>query len=764
MVQDANSKVIITQTAYVEKFSNCGATIINFDDDSHIEIIENQEGCYLNRAPDSDHMAYVIYTSGTTGNPKGVCNIHRGLVNRLWWMQDKYRLSLRDSVLQKTPYNFDVSVWEFFWPIITGAKLVVAPPEAHKDPRELARLIRHYEITTIHFVPSMLGIFLEEPEAVFCKSLRYVIASGEALPFALQEKFYEVLENAELHNLYGPTEAAIDVSYWHCIKNHPLGFVPIGKPISNMQLYILDEQMRPVSDGNIGELYIGGDGLARGYLNRPSLTEERFIKNPLKGTPSVRLYKTGDLATFLSDGNIKYIGRSDHQVKIHGIRIELQEIENVINRYPGIKRSIVVAKEDAMGTKRLVSYVLLEDNNTYDSNALLIFLKSKLPSYMIPNAFTKIDHVPTTVNGKINLQALPNPEFTFTASSKTAVLPRNEMELTISKIWEAVLGVKEICVLATFNEVGGDSIRAIQVLQKIRSAGYSLTLSDFIKYSTIESVAQYLMSKLGSVNSQNCDISELLVSETVKQLLDSESEEDIYQASHMQKFMLDHYRGVPGAFGIYHYQQCLSIFDDNFQPRLFIEAIKSQVFLNHNFRLYFSKVTDQEIYQVVRKKIKEPVVYYDLQNHSGEVQDKIIEDSMLVDRELPFDPWNKNENLVRFSVFQKSHDHFDFLMSIHHAIYDGWSNMEFLRELFHEYHVRKSDHMVASVPKRNVHKEFVGLEQEMSASLMVETFWNQYLGQDLEKIEIQNLPSLRSKTVLEIPRIDRYVTYSLLFA
>jgi amino acid adenylation domain-containing protein len=330
-----------------------------------------------------DNLAYVIYTSGSTGTPKGVMNVHRAIVNRLLWMQDTYQLGADDCVLQKTPFSFDVSVWEFFWPLIAGARLVVARPDGHKDPAYMVGLIARSRITTLHFVPSMLRLFLEEPDLSPCGSLRRVICSGETLPLAVQERFFARL-GTELHNLYGPTEAAVDVTSWACERTSARRTVPIGQPIANTQIYLLDRYLQPVPIGTPGELYIGGVQLARGYLGRPNLTAERFVPNPFLATkderrrtndeaearpgvhrPSsfVRLYKTGDLARYQPDGSIEYLGRIDHQVKLRGFRIELGEIEATLRRHPAIADAIALVREDRAAAsdypdKRLVAYLV----------------------------------------------------------------------------------------------------------------------------------------------------------------------------------------------------------------------------------------------------------------------------------------------------------------------------------------------------------------------------------------------------------------------
>ena len=303
----------------------------------------------------SEHLAYMIYTSGSTGRPKGAANTHGALLNRLAWMQDAYRLTADDAVLQKTPFSFDVSVWEFFWPLLTGARLVVAAPGAHRDPARLVETIRRHAVTTLHFVPSMLQSFVSHDDVETCDGIRRLICSGEALSEDLQARVFDRLPQVQLENLYGPTEAAIDVTRWGC-RNDGLD-VPIGGPIWNTRVYVLDGSLSPVPAGFVGELYIAGAGLARGYLNRPGLTAERFVADPF-GPSGSRMYRTGDLARWRADGVLDFLGRVDSQVKIRGFRIELGEIEAALTRQEAVAQAAVMVREDAPGDKRLVAYVV----------------------------------------------------------------------------------------------------------------------------------------------------------------------------------------------------------------------------------------------------------------------------------------------------------------------------------------------------------------------------------------------------------------------
>ena len=362
MLEDAQVPVLLTQQRLIADMPQHNAHVICLDsqwEDIAVQPKDNQA-----IAVESDNLAYVIYTSGSTGTPKGVMNCHKGICNRLLWMQEEYQLTETDIVLQKTPFSFDVSVWEFFWPLLFGAKLIVAQPGGHRDSSYLTRMIVEHEITTLHFVPSMLQIFLDDKSVGKCCSLKRVFCSGEALPYELQERFFANLD-AELHNLYGPTEAAVDVTYWKCQTESNLNFVPIGYPVANTQIYVLDQHMQPFPIGDPGELHIGGIQVARGYLNRPELTAEKFIADPFSDEPGACLYKTGDLACYLPNGAIKYLGRIDHQVKIRGVRIELGEIESVLEAHPSVKQAVVLDREKRPGDKHLVAYLIADAGTTY---------------------------------------------------------------------------------------------------------------------------------------------------------------------------------------------------------------------------------------------------------------------------------------------------------------------------------------------------------------------------------------------------------------
>ncbi|MTJ10019.1 non-ribosomal peptide synthetase, partial [Anabaena sp. UHCC 0204] len=488
MLADAQVSVLLTQKHLLETLPAHSAQTVYLDQDENLFLTQSIANPISNAT--SENLVYVIYTSGSTGKPKGAMNTHKGLCNRLLWMQDTYQLTASDHVLQKTPFSFDVSVWEFFWTLLTGASLVIAKPGGHQDSRYLVQLIAQEKITTLHFVPSMLQVFLEETELEKCGNIKRIICSGEALSLNVKNRFFNQL-NAELHNLYGPTEASIDVTYWTCQANSNEKIVPIGRPIANTQIYILDKHLQPVPIGVIGELHIGGVGLARGYWNKPELTQEKFISSPFASGKF--LYKTGDLARYLPNGIIEYLDRIDYQVKIRGFRIELGEIESTLNQHPDVQVNVVIVREDKPGNQHLVAYIVSKSQQEINTIELRSFLQDKLPSYMLPTAFVVLDKLPLSPNGKVDRQALPAPEIGFEPNQQQ-VLPRNPVEEQVAKIWAEVLGLQQVGIYDNFFELGGHSLLATQVISKIRQTfQVELSLRRFFELPTIDSFSQEIL-------------------------------------------------------------------------------------------------------------------------------------------------------------------------------------------------------------------------------------------------------------------------------
>jgi len=419
---------------------------------------------------------------------------HHSLVNRLEWMQKKYSIDSNDTILQKTTFTFDVSVWEMFWWAMQGAKVCFLEPGDEKDPSKIIRAIEKNGITVMHFVPSMLTAFLEylkdSGEAGRISCLRQVFASGEALTPTQVGLFKSLLKDngTKLANLYGPTEATIDVSYFDCVTEDSLDSIPIGKPIDNIQLYVMDKKMQLQPIGVPGELCIAGVGLARGYLNRADLTAEKFVENPFN--PDTKLYRTGDLVKWREDGNLEYLGRLDFQVKIRGLRIELGEIENAILLHPVIKECIVNAWEKQPGDLHLVAYVVCEKENSIEAASLQSYLETTLPEYMVPRIFVFLEAMPLSTNGKADRKALPKPVL---EKKMEYVAPRNKIESIITDIWKEELGLDTVGINDNFFEVGGHSLLLTRVHSRLnKQFEREFSLIDLFTHSTISSLAKYI--------------------------------------------------------------------------------------------------------------------------------------------------------------------------------------------------------------------------------------------------------------------------------
>jgi iturin family lipopeptide synthetase A len=491
IVSDTKAEVLLSSRTAVGSIPTlAGIEVIVLDEDVPVYQRYGESAFYIPVAP--EYPAYVIYTSGTTGRPKGVINEHKGVVNRLHWGQSYFRLTSDDAVLQKTSFGFDISVWELLWPLLYGSRVVFAETGGERDAVYLKHMIHRYGITTVHFVPSMLPVFLEVIGPGDCEGLKRVLCSGEALlPGHVSQYRLKGLK-AALYNLYGPTEAAIEVSCWAVPAAHKeYETISIGNPVFNTSLYILDESGLPVGIGIAGELHIGGVQVARGYLNRPELTAERFIPNPFDMDGS-KLYKTGDLCRWQSDGTIVYLARIDDQVKIRGYRIELDEITTVLQQAPGVKQGVILLKDDEIKGKYLVGYVVCE--SFFDKESAYVYLRSCLPDYMVPALLVEIEEIPFTASGKTDRKKLLS--LALPALSSDSYVPaRNELELQLVNIWEELLRVKPIGIHDNFFELGGHSLL---IMRFVSMAGKRLNrempVGDVFSFPTIASLSEHLLA------------------------------------------------------------------------------------------------------------------------------------------------------------------------------------------------------------------------------------------------------------------------------
>ncbi|HEY0079186.1 MAG TPA: amino acid adenylation domain-containing protein [Pyrinomonadaceae bacterium] len=722
MLEDSALDLLLTQERLLERVPASGIKTICLDRDWAEIASESTESPAVELSDENN--AYMIYTSGSTGKPKGAMNTHRAICNRLFWMQEAYQLDDSDRILQKTPFSFDVSVWEFFWPLMTGARLVMARPGGHQDSAYLARIIEQEGITTLHFVPSMLSVFLEERDLrSACASLRRVICSGEALPYELQERFFERLDS-ELHNLYGPTEAAVDVTFWECRRASERRIVPIGRPISNIQMYVLDEQMQPVPVGVAGELHIGGVGLARGYYRRPALTAERFIPDPFSLEGGQRLYKTGDLARHLPDGEIEYLGRLDHQVKIRGLRIELGEIEAVLGSHESVREVVVLAREDAPGDKRLVAYIVNTEGVAEPTNAeLRAYLLEKLPDYMIPSAFVRLDQMPLTPNGKVNRRALPAPARPHVSAEREYNAPTSEVERKLATVWQEVLHVERVSVEDNFFELGGDSIRSIQIRTKAQKLGLEVSIQQIFQHQNIRELARALADEEPGV-----DLPEKiktapfsLVSEEDRAKL-PDGLEDAYPLAQLQAGMLFHSEFNPSD-SLYHNVSSAHL-KAPFDADKFEAALRQLLARHPVLRTSFDLSTYSEPLQLVHREVPTLLSFEDLRQLEAEEQERIIAETVEAEKQQKFD-WTQAP-LIRFRVQRRTDETFQVTLAEHHAILDGWSVATMLTELFHLYFASDAEAGAEEQPPVTF-RDFVALERAALASEEIREFWREKL-------------------------------------
>ncbi|MGZ4954748.1 MAG: amino acid adenylation domain-containing protein, partial [Methylobacter sp.] len=713
MLSDVNAPVVLTQSPLLSKFAASSAKLLCLDTqwpELAGEAVVNPEVALL-----PEHLAYCIYTSGSTGKPKGADVPHQGILNRLQWMQAEYKLDSDDRVLQKTPFSFDVSVWEFFWPLMTGATLVVAAPEQHKDSRALIELIKRQRVTTLHFVPSMLQAFLDTPGVETCTSLTRVICSGEALSAELVRRFYQH-SGAKLHNLYGPTEASVDVSYWAC-RPDTGDAVPIGKPIANIELYILDRQLKPVPVGIPGELHIGGTGLARGYLNRAELSAEKFIPNPFCASGG-RLYKTGDLSRFRADGNIEYLGRIDHQVKIRGFRIELGEIEARLQEHAGIKEAAVLAREDLPGDKRLVAYIVAAKPDV-NTEQLRAYLAEQLPQYMVPGAFVYLDAMPLSPNGKLDRKALPAPD--RQAQRQTAyVAPGNDTEQALAAIWADVLGLEPVGIEDNFFALGGDSIRTLQVINLAKERGIDISLEQLYRHGTIRGLATLSGASAMPVVTQSPFA---LITEHDRALLPG-AVEDAYPLSTLQAGMIFHSEYDKAA---YHLVDSIELRCE-LNSQMLQTAIRQTVNRHPVLRTAFDMGGYSEPLQLVfsADKVFAEITVEDWRDLSAELQQQQFKLWLEMEKSSSF--IITQAPLIRFHIHRFSDDRFRFTVTEHHAILDGWSLVAMLNEIFKRYTALIKGHAetMESVPA-NALRDLVDWERRAIQSEPHRRYWRQKL-------------------------------------
>ncbi|WP_338020557.1 non-ribosomal peptide synthase/polyketide synthase [Amycolatopsis sp. CB00013] len=670
-----------------------------------LPVLDGYSGESLRRVVDPASPAYVIYTSGSTGRPKGVVVPHEGIVNRLLWMQDEYGLAADDRVLQKTPSSFDVSVWEFFWPLITGATLVVAKPDGHRDPRYLAELIRDQRITTLHFVPSMLEAFLaEEPE---WHGVRRVLCSGEVLPPELAARV-----TVPLHNLYGPTEASVDVTSWEVVDDT----VPIGRPVWNTQVHVLDSRLRPVPPGVAGELYLAGKQLARGYLGRAGLTAERFVANPFAA--GERMYRTGDLARWRADGALDYLGRADDQVKLRGFRIELGEIESVLS-------ARVVLREG-----RLVAYLTGEA----DVDEARRLAEATLPEYMVPSAFVVLDAFPLTPNGKLDRKALPAPDFSGEVTDDAPRTPREEL---LASLVAGVLGLEKVGVHDDFFRLGGDSIVAMQLVGRVRSAGLLLSPRDVFRHRTVAALAEVSAVRLdASAPESGKPLVELDAGERAEILDVAPDTAEVWPLTPLQAGLLFHATMDGDGPDVYTVQVSFDL-DGPLDPARLRDAAQALIDRNAVLRTGYRYLASGRPVALVARSVTVPWRFVDSPD--------AVEAEMAHDRRR-FDP--AAAPVLRFLLLALPDGRHRLVFTHQHVLLDGWSVPQLFAELSQLY----SGADVAPARPYRDHLGWLGSQDREAA----EAAWRQALDGLTEPTHLvphdpQRVPALPERLSLELP-------------
>ncbi|MBT2296178.1 non-ribosomal peptide synthase/polyketide synthase [Pseudomonas fluorescens] len=665
-----------------------------------------------------ENLAYVIYTSGSTGQPKGAGNAHRALTNRLLWMQQAYALTPADTVLQKTPFSFDVSVWEFFWPLMVGARLVVAAPGDHRDPARLIELINREQVSTLHFVPSMLQAFLQDARVHCCTSLTRIVCSGEALPVEAQLQVFAKLPGAGLYNLYGPTEAAIDVTHWTC-REEGRDSVPIGEPIANLSTYILDSGLNPLPVGVAGELYLGGVGLARGYHRRPGLSAERFVASPFGA--GQRLYRTGDLARYRADGVIEYVGRIDHQVKLRGLRIELGEIEARLMAHDAVREAVVVAQNVA-GSQQLVAYMVPVDPAEPAANGLLneqlgAWLGESLPDYMVPTHRVWIEQMPLSPNGKLDRKRLPALDLAVGQH----VAPINATERTLVDIWQAVLGLEQIGTMDNFFALGADSIISIQVVSRAREQGIDLSPKDIFQRPTIRQLAERVLSAEGSIPPVTVLLDmplHGLTDQQVRELpLPQNRLDGLYRLSPMQQGML--FLGLNSPEADLYINQ-LSIPVRGLDPERFKAAWEAVSQRHDILRTGFLWQDMAEPLQFVLADVALPVSLLDWRDQDTSAQ--ALQQLAARERAKGFDL--DCPPLQRLVLVRIAEDSYQLIWTYHHILIDGWSSSQLIGEVLSHYSGR-------AVPEAVPYRHYINWLAQQDAAAG-ESFWRRHLA-DLDE-------------------------------
>jgi amino acid adenylation domain-containing protein len=658
MLQDAHAAVLLTRGHTVLGVPESAIHTVCMD--SGREAIAAMSETNPVVGATAENLVYILYTSGSTGQPKGVMVEHRGLCNAINWIIQTLELSAEDRCILKTPITFDAAGRELYPTLLTGGRLVIAEPDGHRDSRYLAELLQGARISIFHCVPSLLQFLVEEPLFDDCPALRAVMSGGEALPTQVVARF-QSRSTAKLYNVYGPTETIIDSTYRLCGEPGDLSSSPIGRPIPNARTYILDNALRPLPIGVAGHMHIGGVGLARGYLNRPDLTAEKFIPDPFSTELGARLYKTGDLARYLPDGNIEFLGRADHQVKIRGFRIELEEIEAALRQHPAVRQAAVLAREDAPGEQRLVAYVVAKAT----AEELRRSLRDKLPDHMVPAVFVLLDALPLLSNGKIDRRVLPGPDRARPELDKAFVAPRTPTEEKLAEIWARLLGIELVGIHDNFFDLGGHSLLATQTVSRMREAfDVEIPLRRLFEVPTVAGLAESIEAARQA--GQNLLAPPILPVPRNEELVLSFAQQRLWFFDQLEPGLSAY--NIPAAVRL---KGPLNL--------AALERSLNEIIARHeSLRTTFGHV-DGRPTQVLapRLTIKLPVV--DLRKLPAGERETEVRRLVTAEAQLPFDL--SQRPLIRGTVLRLGDDEQVGLLTMHHIVSDGWSTGILIQEL-----------------------------------------------------------------------------------
>jgi amino acid adenylation domain-containing protein len=727
MIDDAGAKVLLTERQFVGSVDNKNLEIGCLDDDWQQVQLCSSENPASGVTP--NNAAYVIYTSGSTGKPKGVVVSHHNVTRLLAATQPRFNFNKQDVWTMFHSYAFDFSVWEIWGALAYGGELVVIPYSMSRSPEAFYQTLKERRVTVLNQTPSAFRQLIQAEQlanGVGELSLRWVIFGGEALELQSLKPWMERHgdRRPKLVNMYGITETTVHVTYREISRKdveEESGSV-IGSPIGDLQVYVLNEQQELAPIGVAGEMYVGGGGVARGYLKRADLTAERFIPSQFSKRAGQRLYRTGDLARRLSTGDLEYFGRIDHQVKVRGYRIELGEIEAVLREHNEVQDAVVIASGDSGGDKQLIGYLIMRGTAAAKAGELRRYLSERLPAYMAPQVFVQLDEWPLTPSGKLDQRALPTPGLERSQFNDTYVAPQTHVEQMLADAWAEVLRVQEVGVNDNYFELGGDSIRSVSLMAAAKKRGVSFSLEELFRYQTIAELVKELEAN-GSPSTSALTTAPFSLISAADRLQLPPGVEDAYPLTKLQAGMIFHMEYSPVS-AVYQNVSSYHLRADFDEAAL--ETVVRQLIDRHPvLRTSFDLTSYSEPLQLVHEHVSLPVALEDLRHLSGGEQEQVIAEGIETEKRLKFD--STQPPLLRFRVQRRTDTTFQFTLTEHHAILDGWSAASLLAELFNGYFASLKGEYNAELPLSGAFREFVALEREILKSEEAREYWSRKL-------------------------------------